>query len=243
MFPAIWVAYRISFPKADPMEKLLTTVGASFLSTLGNASGEFIKGSSTSPYYASLRGRTITTSGAAASATAIHHSTSSPFHWQMMSWTASRWVCMEARLKKAVPQGWADLEWFRPFMTSYRQVQYRMGQRSIWGLLEITSRSMRWIAYIPKTTAGHCTTLNRLCPFCQAKVSFFAPSSTPNNFKIDEHLLESICLGYGDFMNVDAVRRILEANHAGLSSRLFLCEQNGQKIFDRVQSNHRRPSQ
>lgn len=243
MFPAIWVAYRISFPKADPMEKLLTTVGASFLSTLGNASGEFIKGSSTSPYYASLRGRTITTSGAAASATAI-----SSFNILAVSLADDVVDSKQMGVHGGSTEesGPARMGGSRVVSAIYDILQTSTvpdGSKKYMGSLgdNITIDALDRI--YPQDYSRSLYYSEPSVPVVAKPRYLFAPSSTPNNFKIDEHLLESICLGYGDFMNVDAVRRILEANHAGLSSRLFLCEQNGQKIFDRVQSNHRRPSQ
>ncbi|EFO65258.1 Hypothetical protein GLP15_117 [Giardia lamblia P15] len=243
MFPTIWLAYRISFPKSDAMEKLLTAVGASFLSTLGNTSGEFVRGSNTSPYYASLRGRTISTSGAATSGTAI-----SSFNILAISLADdvvdSKQIGAHGGLIEE--NGPARMGGSRVVSAIYDILQTSTvpdGSKKYIGSLgdNITIDALDRI--YPQDYSRSLYYSEPSVPVVTKPKHLFAPTSTPNNFKIDEHLVESTCLGYGDFINIDAVKRILDANHACLSSRLFLCEQNGQKIFERVQSNHRRPSQ
>lgn len=233
MFPTIWLAYRISFPKADAMEKLITTVGASFLSVLGNTSGEFVRGSSTSPYYASLRGRTATVATTPSfnilaipladdildgKQVGIHGSLAEEHGPERMDGTRVVSAIYDILQADRVPDG--SKQYTKPLGDNI----------TIDALDRIYPQDYSRSLYYSEPPIPMVTKPRHL----------FAPNSVSNNFKIDEHLLESTCLGYGDFINIDAVRRILDANHAGLSSRMFLCEQNNQKIFERVQSNHRR---
>lgn len=238
VYSTIWLAYRISFPKADTMEKLITTAGASFLSALGNTSGEFIRGSSTTPYYASLRGRTSSTAVASAPSFNI---LAIPLADDVVD---SKQIGMNSSLtKESGPER----------MDGTRVVS------AIYDIL-LTDRVPDGSKKYARPLGDNITidALDRIYPQDYSRSLYYsepsvpivskpkyltAPNSTVNNFKLDDHLVESTCLGYGDFINIDAVKRILDANHAGLSSRMFLCEHHNQKIFERVQSNHRRPPQ
>lgn len=237
MFPMIWLAYRISFPKADVMEKLITTAGASFLGSLGNTSGEFIRGTSTSPYYASIRGRTSSTATVTPSfnVLAIPLTNDIIDNQQVdINGTLTRETGPERMDGTKIVSAIYDILQTDKIPDGSKQYTKPLGNNiTIDALDRIYPQDYSRSLYYSEPSV----------PIVSRPKYLTVPSSTVNNFKLDDHLVESTCLLYGDFINTDAVKRILDANHAGLSSRMFLCEHHNNKTFERVQSNHRRQPQ